>query len=131
MSNRIKVASAMVIAGLLSTPAIAEPHKHHHKGGKGSHASHCPPGLAKKDPACVPPGLAKKHAKRDGHHRHYHRVGDRLNLGDFILIPNPKRYGLEVRDGWNYYRDPYGIYRVDPNTRRVLAVLELIDAFTN
>lgn len=129
MSNCFKTVSAMMIAALLAAPAVADSHKQNHKGGKGSHASHCPPGLAKKDPACVPPGQAKKHAKQV--HHHYHRVGDRLDLNDFIRLTNPGRYGLEVRDGWNYYRDPYGIYRVDPNTRKVLAVLELIDAFTN
>jgi hypothetical protein len=54
-----------------------------------------------------------------------------LNLADYLLIQDPWRYGLDYRDGWNYYRDPYGIYRVDPTTRKILAVFELIEAFSD
>lgn len=84
----------------------------------------CPPGLAKKNPPCVPPGQVRN---RD----YYPRVGDDFRIGDYIVIRDPGRYDLEDRRGWNYYRDDNHIYRVDSNTRRVLAVLDLIDAFTN
>lgn len=52
----------------------------------------CPPGLAKKSPACVPPGLAKKGVKREKYEgRHYDRGGhidydddDRYRHDDYV-----------------------------------------------
>lgn len=91
------------------------------------YVANCPPGLAKKNPPCVPPGQVRN---RD-HDHYYPRVGDDFRVGDYIVIRDPGRYDLEDRRGWSYYRDDNNIYRVDSGTRRVLAVLELIDAFTN
>lgn len=93
------------------------------------YVANCPPGLAKKNPPCVPPGQVRNH-DRDRDHR-YPRVGDNFRVGDYIVIRDPRRYDLEDRRGWSYYRDDDNIYRVDNSTRRVLAVLELINAFTN
>lgn len=129
-------AAALVIAALSIAPALAEPGKNNGNGnGHGNKKNHggearqvlaCPPGLAKKDPACVPPGLAKKGAVRHGT-----RVGDVLRVGDHVIVSDPRRYDLEPRAGWDYYRDDNTIYRVDSGTRRVLAVLNLVDAFSN
>ena len=83
--------------------------------GKG-----CPPGLAKKHNGCQPPGHARKHYRR----------GDVL-YGDYYRVRDYDRYRLERRDNWDYYRDDDRIYRVDRNTRRILAVINLIDAFSN
>ena len=122
------IAVAAVAAVLLGAPAMAEPS--HGKGnGRGGHAqaAHgCPPGLAKKNPPCVPPGQARK---SDG--RYYPRVGDVLRVGDYVVIRDPRRLNLEPRDGWRYYREGNRAYRVDSETRKVLAVIELINAFTN
>ena len=85
-----------------------------------SYAQGCPPGLAKKHNGCQPPGQAKK----------YYRRGDVL-YGDYYRVRDYDRYRLERRDGWDYYRDDDRIYRVDSTTRKVLAVFNLIDAFTN
>lgn len=85
------------------------------------YADGCPPGLAKKSPACVPPGQAKKIWSR----------GDYLRIEDYRRILDPRRYSLETRPGWDYYRDGNRAYRVDSDTRRILAVLELINAFSN
>ena len=83
--------------------------------GKG-----CPPGLAKKHNGCQPPGHARKHYRR----------GDVL-YGDYYRVRDYDRYRLERRDNWDYYRDDDRIYRVDSNTRKILAVINLIDAFSN
>lgn len=80
----------------------------------------CPPGLAKKHNGCMPPGHARKY---------YHR-GDVLR-GDYYRIRDYDRYDLERRSGWDYYRDDDRIYRVDSGTRKILAVINLIDAFSN
>ena len=124
MGARFKLASTLAVIALVAGPVFAEKNKGGRNHGKMSW--HCPPGLAKKNPPCVPPGQAKKQGWD-----HRHRVGDRLNLADYLLIQDPWRYGLNDRDGWNYYRDPYGIYRVDPTTLKILAVFELIEAFSN
>lgn len=74
----------------------------------------CPPGLAKKNPPCVPPGQAKK----------LYGVGQRLPLGygtpyAYNQIPYDvrSRYGLSPVGSY-YYGDGY-LYRVDPRTMLV------------
>ena len=81
--------------------------------GGPRHVQSCPPGLAKKNPACVPPGLAKQS----------YNVGERLT-GDYILLANPQDYGMP--DGTYYANDGY-LYRVDPDTLEVLAIMGLVD----
>lgn len=95
-----------------------------HRGGNIRYA-HCPPGLAKKSPACVPPGQARQ----QGYYGY--RRGDIIRRGDVIVLRDPGRYELEQRRGWDYYRDDNRIYRVDRNTQRILAVMNLIQAFSN
>ncbi|RJL08401.1 hypothetical protein [Paracoccus siganidrum] len=131
--------AALTLAPLASTPVAADPGRGHGKGGQVRHlddrghrgnnglpirrVADCPPGLAKRNPPCIPPGQVGK--------RYGTRVGDTLRIGDYVLIRDVDRYGLEQRRGWNYYRDNGRIYRVDSGTRRILAVLNLIDAFSN
>ncbi|MDB6177009.1 hypothetical protein PAF17_05750 [Paracoccus sp. Z330] len=94
--------------------------------GSSRHAANCPPGLAKKNPSCVPPGQARK-----GEVRYKPAAGEILRVGDYRIIRDPRRYDLDYRNGWDYYRDDRHIYRVDSDTRKILAVLNLVDAFTN
>lgn len=89
----------------VTTPATAKP-------------GHCPPGLAKKSPACVPPGQAKKG---------YYRVGDRYDRDD-DRIYYPRRYRLPpLRENEGYYRNGTVVYRVDEQTRRVIELILLTD----
>lgn len=132
MTYRLQLATALTAIALIGSPALAE--KKHGHGKKDGWAWQCPPGLAKKDPACVPPGQAKKHKHHKEHGRHEghrHRVGEQLDLSDYVLIRDPGRYGYEVADGWRYYRDPYGIYQVDSKTRKILAIYELVKILTD
>lgn len=62
--------------------------------------------------------------------RYGHRVGDILPRNDYSYIDDPYRYDLEQRQGWSYYRDDNSIYRVDSGTRKVLAVLNLLQALS-
>ena len=122
-------AMAVVAATLVATPALSDPGRGQGKtrGAHVSHAAqHCPPGLAKKDPPCVPPGQARK-----SDDRYYPRVGDVLRVGDYVVIHDPRRLRLEPRDGWRYYREGNRAYRVDSDTRKVLAIIDLVNAFTN
>ena len=122
MQIRRILTAATVVAATLAAPALADPGRGKGHGNGHGHAGHCPPGLAKKSPACVPPGQARKWGTR---------TGEYLRIGDYVVIRDPSRYELERRDGWQYYRDDNNIYRVDRDTQRILAVLNLVRAFTN
>lgn len=141
--------SALVVASIGLTPALADPGKgnghgngkqwksnsskhsnKHHRGDRHSprvvYRSDCPPGLAKKNPPCVPPGQAKKYRNHYGT-----GIGDVLLVRDYRQVRDPWRYDLRERRGWDYYRDDDRIYRVDSGTRKILAVINLINAFSN
>lgn len=81
----------------------------------------CPPGLAKKDPACVPPGQARRMFEQ----------GQRVPLGydfytDYNAIPLPYRSQVPYTDGYRYiYRDNR-VYIVDPATRLVTRIIDLL-----
>jgi len=97
----MKAIAAILIVALLPLSAVAAP-------------PHCPPGLAKKAPPCVPPGLARKQRGDDGW-----RIDER-----YRRLDAPRRYGLDPR--WDYYlRDDGYVFRVDPETR---AIIDLVDA---
>ena len=132
---------ALALAATLIAPQIAEA-----KGPK-----HCPPGLAKKKPACVPPGLANKDRGGDAgssyddddHDEHTLSVGDRVIFdGDeYVVVSTDGRTVL--RRGDTLYRLPYpgdgseyvrvgdAILRVDRKTKAVFEVIELADLIMN
>lgn len=115
-----KLALAALSATALSLPMAAA------AAPKG-----CPPGLAKKNVACTPPGQARKSPapRVDDDRAEWRRFerGERLE-GDVILIRDPARYGLG--DG-TYYRGGDVVYRVDPETRRVLNVMGALAALAD
>lgn len=81
----------------------------------------CPPGLANRTPACVPPGQARR----------MFREGQRVptNYGAFTSyddIPAQYREQFDIPQGYNYiYRDD-SVYVVDPRTRLVRSIIDLI-----
>lgn len=79
--------------------------------------SNCPPGLAKKSPACIPPGQVKSR----------YRAGDRYQDG-YSWITNPGRYGL--KDG-SYIRAGDYVYRVDRDTQKVLNLIGAVADILN
>lgn len=87
----------------------------------------CPPGLAKKNPPCVPPGLAKKGVTssdwlgRD-------RVGEIVNQNDLIFLDDFLRYDLRpLPYGQRYAVVDDQIVVID---RESYQILQLIRAFT-
>jgi hypothetical protein len=80
----------------------------------------CPPGLAKKAVPCVPPGQAKKGVT--------YRLGD-IITGDYIVIRNPGRYGLDPNE--TYYRVGDQVVRVDRETREILDLIGAVAAVLN
>lgn len=127
----LAASAAMLV---VAAPAAAKPGKgkgnshaamNHGGFGQGSVSGYgaggCPPGLAKKNPQCLPPGQ----------HRKLFNVGQRLPLGyngytPYAQIPyNLRRqYGLSGDDRY-IYRDDY-LYRVDPTTAVVTQILRSI-----
>lgn len=107
-TNRLLL-PALLAALVAATPAVA---------GNGF----CPPGLAKKSPACMPPGQAKKFDRawpRDDHH--WPRIGDRIDRYDYHRIRYPDRYDLPpLRAGERYYVVDGRIFRVDQGTYEIL-----------
>lgn len=98
------ILSTLLIAFALTGPVAAAP-------------KHCPPGLAKKNPPCVPPGQAKKYG-----------IGDRID-GKYDRIRNPERYGLDRNQ--TYYRVGDYVYRIDRDTKEVLDLIGAIGAVLN
>jgi hypothetical protein len=114
-----RTASALVIPALLAALMAAGPALADKKG-------FCPPGLAKKSPACVPPGQAKKHDDDDRDHL---RRGVVIRDYDYHLIRYPDRYGLDpLRAGERYYVVNGQILRVDQDTYEVLDVIRAVSA---
>ena len=109
---------ALALAALAVAPAAEAQ-------GKG----HCPPGLARKNPPCVPPGQARKGGYDDDDR---YRVGDRFDRDRYDRIRDWDRYRLPpLREGEVYYRDGTVVYRVDRDTRAVLQILEGIATLSN
>lgn len=80
----------------------------------------CPPGLAKKDPACTPPGQAKKAGVR---------VGAVYDPADVHIVRMPGLYGLGPRvPGSQYAIIGNQLVRIDPDTYKVLSIIRLVDA---
>jgi hypothetical protein len=81
----------------------------------------CPPGLAKKSPACMPPGQAKR----------TFREGQRIPGGydsytDYGSIPEMYRSRVPYLESNRYiYRDN-SVYVVDPRTRMVTQIIDLL-----
>lgn len=75
----------------------------------------CPPGLAKKNPPCIPPGQAKRGVGDDRF-----KVGDALP-GDHDLLFDPR---LTADDAQSLYvRRGDTIYRIDRDTGKVLDLI--------
>lgn len=139
MNPKFRMIALVCAAGLsLTGPALAEkPGKGHGANWKHAqaaapaHGVHCPPGLAKKTPPCVPPGQAKKSAVSDGVtviDGKVIAVGDYITGSDWVLISDPLRLGL--RDG-SYVRYNDYIYQVRPDTLQVLALVGLAERILN
>jgi hypothetical protein len=95
-------------------------------GGVMAKDKHCPPGLAKKSPACVPPGQAKKRRYR------YPERGDRIDRYDYSWLRDYDRYDLpRLPRGQRYYVVGDRIYRVNQDTYEILDFVRAFSALLN
>lgn len=87
----------------------------------------CPPGLAKKNPPCVPPGQAKK-GVTSGEWLGHSTVGDVTNRDDLFFLDDFVRYDLRpLPYGQRYAVVDGQIVVID---RESYQILQLIRAFT-
>ena len=92
--------------------------------GRTAHPHGCPPGLAGRNPPCVPPGQARR----------MFREGQRIpaSYRDFIGYDDllgrlPEAYRDDVPTGFDYvYRDEV-VYVVDPATRVIRSIIDILD----
>lgn len=133
--------AALASLALATTPNLAD--------AAGKSGKHCPPGLAKKTPACVPPGLAKKGVTADD--RGYD-VGDRIPDTEYVILAEGDRVifegreyvvvdtdnGTVLRRGDDWYRLPRdrssdyvrigdALVKVDRETKQVIDFIRLAD----
>ena len=157
MKTSLTFAAALVAIGLAG-PALADKHGKHDRNNSKHVQAFCPPGLARKSPACIPPGQARKSARHDDHRDdrwrddrrddrwrdddwrdhdddwrrthwdRYVRVGDHVD-GRWVYVQDPYRYGLDP--DYMYYRALDRIFRVDPQTRQVLTFIGLVGSLLN
>lgn len=84
----------------------------------GHYKKNCPPGLAKKNPPCIPPGQAKKYA-----------IGATLPEETFEPLPD---YVIEQLlpppTNGRYVRVDRNVYLITEGTRKILDAIELFSA---
>jgi hypothetical protein len=80
---------------------------------------HCPPGLAKKNPPCVPPGQAKKW-----------RVGYPLPH-DVVFVPVPYDWGLRAPRGYQYVQVDKDVLLIAEAGHHVIDAVTLLSAVGN
>lgn len=110
MHTLIKYALTATLISVIASGAHAGNGKN---SGKGYGVGGCPPGLANKNPPCIPPGQARP------------KVGD--DLKDYDYLPLTDRHLYRLDDAYSYYRVGELIYRIDPETFRILEVIGLLD----
>jgi len=101
---------------LMPVDALAGNQKSKTNRGKAVGVGGCPPGLAKKNPPCVPPGQARSHG---------YRIGDLFDILRHDRLKDPWKYGLS--GSGPYYRLGNEYIRVDPESSIVLEFLKLLD----
>jgi hypothetical protein len=121
---RILILAAGALAMGAVAPAFAKPPPGHGRGTGNPHAAHgpraCPPGLAKKHNGCLPPGQARRLFNLG------QRVPTSYNFNDYDDIPLALRDRYQIPSGQDYiYRDQ-SVYVVDPRTRLVTKIIDLL-----
>ncbi|MDZ4134339.1 MAG: hypothetical protein U1D06_01930 [Paracoccaceae bacterium] len=94
-------------------------------------AKGCPPGLAKKNPPCVPPGQAKKGVTTN-QWLNRDRTGDVVNRGDLIFLDDYSRYDLpQLPYGQRYAVIDDRIVVIDPQNYQILQLIRIFTGLGN
>lgn len=119
---KLMTLAAALTIGLAPVAAISGNHSNGNGNGQANgrpftEDGFCPPGLANRNPPCVPPGQAAKYG-----------VGERI-VEDYSILENPFDYGLDS-DGTYYVYDGF-VYQVDENTTEIINLIGAVDAILN
>lgn len=94
-------------------------------------AKGCPPGLAKKNPPCVPPGQAKKGVTAD-QWLDRDRTGDVVRRADLVYLDDFGRYDLpRLPYGQRYAVVDDRIVVIDSESYRILSLVRAFTALGN
>ncbi len=107
----------------------------HTQGYDQGHEHFCPPGLARRDPPCVPPGQARQGVTTEdwiGPMTTLYHPGDYLELGDFVYLTDFDRYGLPpLDDGQQYAVIDGTLVALDSESYQILQLLRAFAAVGN
>ena len=91
----------------------------------------CPPGLAKKNPPCVPPGQAEKGVTTD-QWQYRDRTGDVVDQDDLIYLDDFLRYNLpQLPFGQRYAIVDDRIVVIDSESYRILQLIRVFTSLDN
>ena len=94
-------------------------------------AKGCPPGLAKKNPPCVPPGQAKN-GVTTGQWLNRDRTGEVVNRDDLFFLDDYVRYDLPpLPYGQRYAVVDDRIVVIDPESYQILQLIRAFTALAN
>jgi hypothetical protein len=109
----ILIVAFIAVAGLSAIPVNAD-------------TKPCPPGLAKKNPPCVPPGQAKKGVTADDW-QDRNRIGEIIDDDDFTYLDDYLRYDLpRLPAGQRYAIVDDRIVVIDNETYRILQLIRVL-----
>ena len=93
--------------------------------GRTAHPHGCPPGLANRNPPCVPPGQARRMFREGQAVPASYR--DHLAYRDLLgRLPQAWRDDIPTGDYRYIYRDNV-VYVVDPRTRLIRDIIDILD----
>jgi hypothetical protein len=94
-------------------------------------AKGCPPGLATKNPPCVPPGQAKKGVTTN-QWLNGDRTGEVIDRGDLIYLDDFLRYDLpELPYGQRYAIVDDRIVVIDAESYKILQIIQIFKGLVN
>jgi hypothetical protein len=109
----MKAASLLIAVGMMLAAPLLHP--------ASGMAVACPPGLAKKDPPCIPPGQVRRGGD-----------DDHVGRGDLVYLDDYARHGLPgLPYGQRYAVVDGQIVVIDADTYEVLQLIRVFTALTN
>ena len=124
------IAALSTITMIATTPALADkPHGDHARKRPAHSQSHKMHQDNDRHQASGHDGSGHRAADHDRKDSRRPRVGDRFSRSGFEHVRDPGSLGLEPSRRWEYYRKGSDVYRVDSDTQKVLAIIDMLKLF--
>ena len=121
----MKILPSLLAVSLLAVASLAHP------DAAFADSKGCPPGLAKKNPPCVPPGQANKGVTTE-QWLNRDRIGDVVDRDDLIFLDDYLRYDLPpLPYGQRYAVIDDRIVVIDPESYQILQLIRVFTALAN